>query len=394
MSHKILDTLLVGVGGYGDSYVRTFKDGLVGNCRIAGAVDAVPSKCPSADYLKSLGLEIEPDLSKALSRRKYDLAVLSTPIQLHHDHTVTALEAGSNVLCEKPLCAATSEAYDMLKVRDKAGLKVAIGYQWSFSAAIQKLKADIAKGLYGRPLRLRTIVRWIRMKSYYTRNDWAGMLRDSKGRLVLDSPVNNANAHYLHNMFYVLGKTPSASAVPRSVQGEIYRANEITNYDTAALRCLTSDGVEIMFLASHATETNRNICFEFLFEGGKVCMDASKVEEIFGYPKRGKEIKYGSPNEGAERKLILTAEAVIEGREPLCGIESSLSHTACMNGLQKSGDPIIEFPKDLVHTGKTESDSWKWIEGLDKVMDSCYDSWKLPSEAGAPWARKGREIKL
>jgi len=35
---------------------------------------------------------------------------------------------------------------------------------------------------------------------------------------VLDSPVNNATAHYLHNMFYVLGHATDASAMPACVR--------------------------------------------------------------------------------------------------------------------------------------------------------------------------------
>ena len=37
---------------------------------------------------------------------------------------------------------------------------VAIGYQWSFSDAIQKLKADVIAGIFGKPRRLKTLVLW------------------------------------------------------------------------------------------------------------------------------------------------------------------------------------------------------------------------------------------
>ena len=41
-------------------------------------------------------------------------------------------------------------------------------------------------------------------------------------------------------MLYVLGKTPDTSAQPHSVTAELYRANPIENYDTAAIRCTTA----------------------------------------------------------------------------------------------------------------------------------------------------------
>ena len=130
---------------------------------------------------------------------------------------------------------------------------VAIGYQWSFSPAIQRLKGDIAAGVFGAPKRLKTIVLWPRDETYYSRNRWAGKQRDEAGNPIFDSPVSNACAHYLHNMLYVLGDAVDRSAIPSRVSAELYRAHPIENYDTAALRCWTDRGVEILFIVSHAT---------------------------------------------------------------------------------------------------------------------------------------------
>ena len=128
-----------------------------------------------------------------------------------------------------------------------------IGYQWSFSKAIQSLKNDIIKGLFGKPIRLKTLALWPRDDEYYGRNNWAGRIKENQGKWVLDSPMNNAVAHYLHNMFYVLGFEVDSSAVPKQVIAECYRANPIENYDTAVCRILTTDDVEILFYASHAS---------------------------------------------------------------------------------------------------------------------------------------------
>ena len=107
---------------------------------------------------------------------------------------LAALAHGSHVLCEKPLCVTPADATAMTRARDAAGRQVAIGYQWSFSAAIQRLKADILAGVLGRPKRMRCLVLWPRDETYYGRNRWAGAKRDAHGNLVLDRPVNNACA--------------------------------------------------------------------------------------------------------------------------------------------------------------------------------------------------------
>ena len=89
------------------------------------------------------------------------------------------------------------------------------------------------------------------MASYYNRNDWAGRIKSDSGEWVLDSPANNAMAHYLHNALYVLGETPTTSARPISVQAELYRANPIENYDAAVLRVMTDKNVEVLFYGAH-----------------------------------------------------------------------------------------------------------------------------------------------
>ncbi len=105
------------------------------------------------------------------------------------------------------------------------------------SRAIQELKKDVRDGVLGRPVRFKCLVLWPRPISYFQRNDWAGKIRSESGAWIFDSPVHNATAHYLHNLFFLLGDDPASSAMPLDVQAECYRVNAIENYDAAAVRC-------------------------------------------------------------------------------------------------------------------------------------------------------------
>ena len=80
----------------------------------------------------------------------------------------------------------------------------------------------------------------------------------------LDSVASNATAHYLHNMFYVLGDSVEKSAKPVKWLPS-YRANPIENFDTAAIRAKTEEGVEILFLTTHAVNIHPipQFCYEF-----------------------------------------------------------------------------------------------------------------------------------
>src|SRR5439155_12631452 len=224
---------------------------------------------------QSRGVPIHPSVQSLLAEAEVDLLMIATPIHLHAPQTCLALQRGTNVLCEKPLAGTLADAVRMWHVQLSAKAFAAIGYQWSFSDAVQSLKRDIMNGVLGKPIRLKSIVFFPRPQMYFRRNDWAGRIRTIGGDGVLDSPVNNATSHFLHNMFYVLGRTRETSAMPQSVQAELYRANQIENYDTAAIRSRTECGAEILFYTTHAAPDRRGPKSHFEFEKAIVEFDAN-----------------------------------------------------------------------------------------------------------------------
>lgn len=91
---------------------------------------------------------------------------------------------------------------------------------------------------------------WPRNELYYQRA-WAGAIRRND-EWVLDSPANNALAHYLHLALYLLGETMTSCAAPAKVEAELYRVNPIENYDTCSLRITMGNGVTLTVLLTHA----------------------------------------------------------------------------------------------------------------------------------------------
>jgi len=248
---------MVAIGGYGYYYLRALLDEVpAASAALAGVVD--PEAWASAAWpaVNALGVPVVDTVEAFFDAgHSADLTVVVSPIHFHVPQTAAALERGSHVLCDKPLGAASADAEALAALRDRARRSVMIGYQWSFSAAIQAVKRDLLDGRYGRPRRLATLCAWPRDLAYYTRNAWAGRLRDGvTGAPVLDSPANNAMAHFLHNAFFLLGPATHLSAMPARVTAEMARVFPIESADTAACRVVTRDGCEVLFLASHATE--------------------------------------------------------------------------------------------------------------------------------------------
>jgi predicted dehydrogenase len=389
-----LTVALVGIGGFGNHYVSALLDAPdQDSVRLLGAIDPLPQACGRLAELESRKVPIYPSLQAFHDVTAADLVVISSPLHLHAEQTIAALQQKSHVLCEKPLCAIPAQAKLMLQARDSAQRQVAIGYQWSFSNAIQQLKADVLSGEFGRPRRFRSLVLWPRDQAYYRRNRWAGAQTDPSGAWILDSPVNNACAHYLHNMLYLLGNRVDRSAVPARVQAELYRANPIQNYDTAVLRCITDDQVELLFVTSHATGSLRGPVFRFEFERATVDFSVDTGSTIVAHFADGREKDYSTPNEPRDRKLWLTIEAIRRGRPTVCGIEAASAHTQVVFAAQHSA-PICPFPDSLVSELQSDGHRRIVVQALDAALERCYAQWRLPSELALPWASPAREVQI
>lgn len=411
--------VMVGVGGMGAAYLEALlarkDEGLV---RIAGAVDPQPNRCKQYLEMRAMGVPCFVSLADFYRNRKADLAVLSSPIQAHMPQTMTALSKGSHVLCEKPAAGAIQDVRAAIEAeRASGGRWVAVGYQWSFSPAVQALKADVRAGLLGAAKSFKCLYLWPRDEGYYGRNDWAGKKRDAEGAWVLDSPVQNAMAHDLHNMFYILGRETDASARPAEVEAELYRANAIENYDTAAVRARTEEGVELLFLVSHASEADRGPVARYEFERGVVRCE-SRTSGLWAEFADGTRKDYGVPDAEPMNKLWLSIDGARREREdgggardggrggarPLCGLEAAASQTLCMNGIQDSMPEIRDFPAGLVRTVdnaggrrlevETAGARRRIVDGLDEAFAACFDAGALPSELGLDWSAKGEKIDL
>ncbi|MGC9468699.1 MAG: Gfo/Idh/MocA family protein [Anaerolineae bacterium] len=393
---KDVTVAMVGLGGYGNFYLsHVFADYEDQTFRLLAGIDPDPVGCRQLEQFETYGIPIYPDLETFYGALKHvDLVIIAAPIHLHAPFTCTALAHGSNVLCEKPVAPTVQDVETMAEAEARSDGFVAIGYQWSYADAIQSLKQDVISGELGRPVRLVTKALWPRPLSYYGRNTWAGRLKADNGSWVLDSPANNATAHYLHNCFYVLGDTIETSARPVDVEAELYRANDIENYDTAAIRCHTERDVEILFFTAHPVPERIGPTLRYEFEQAVVEFDAgdNRLMAVF----EGERVKdYGDPDADEANKLWQSIDATRTGGRPACGIEAAASHTLCINGAQESPPEVLDLPEGSIRRMTEGVETLVWVEGLQETLNQCYEDAKMPSSyPSVAWARSGRRLDL
>lgn len=369
-----ISILLVGIGGYASTYVNPLLNGVREDCIIVGCADPFPNSCPRLEEIKERGIPVFADMQEFFDAGlTADLAVITTPIHLHANQVKLALAHGCHVLCEKPLCGDIRDIPGMIEARDAAGKYVGIGYQWSHSDAIIALKEDILAGVYGKPKLLKTLVLWPRNFKYYKRGcGWAGKIKNDDGALILDSVANNATAHYLHNILFILGDKMDTAAEPTEVKAVLRRANTIENYDTCALEMNFAGGARGLYLVTHASEGTQDPIFDYEFENGHIYFEDGEGKKIIrGVLNDGTEKIYGNPFDNQVNKLWRAADAVLDPSvKPICGIETATPHTNTIARIQECG--IENFTAEQIKL--REDESGVYVPGLGEALRACYDN--------------------
>lgn len=410
---KAVSLLIAGIGGYGFYYVKSLlEDFRHRKIRIAGVVDPFAKQSHYYLELKSRKIPFFDTIEEFYENGNYaELAVISSPIHFHVPQAITALKHGSNVLLEKPAAAAVQDIDRLISVEKESGKWVMVGYQWSYSDSIRALMRDIGNGIFGEPIRFKTLCFWPRSNEYYHRNNWAGKIAAADGSWILDSPAGNAMAHFLHNMLFISGSHESPNS-PACVEAELYRANPIENYDTGICRIDLKSGTELLFYGSHATASGKGPMFNLEFDNATVSYGESS-DEIIAIDNNGIRRSYGSPDRehqfrklfeaaGAAGKQVQIDPAEIDQNdvnqndtnrnEIVCGLKQSRPQVLCMNGMQESMRQIVDFPADLIKFD--DSDKRYYVRNLDIELYNCYKQNKLPNEAGLDWAGKGKTVDL
>ncbi|MDD2440729.1 MAG: Gfo/Idh/MocA family oxidoreductase [Eubacteriales bacterium] len=386
--------VLAGIGGYGIHYVKTLVQRELQGAPLKLVALVDPAAKASPVYPQVSSLPCFQDLDACLRVHPADLVIVSSPIQFHAEQIRTALAHRAHVLCEKPLCATRQQGLDLIEAQAAAGLQVGIGYQWSFSPAILEALMDVRAGLYGVPQVFRTRVYWPRSDAYFGRNRWAGRVRDSQGRPVYDSVLNNATAHYLHNMLYFLGEKPHEARLPERIEARLLRCNPIETFDTALVRMEAdlpdAPPVVLALAVSHTTAALVDPELEYRYSRGRLIVrDGVLRGEREGAGELAKD--YGpitGPDPVAD-KLDAMLDAVRTGRRPPCDIRTAYAQTAVLATIHERAR-LENVPEAAKIKTRRDEANWLSVPGLEAVMDRFVRTLALPDTLGFDLAEDNR----
>ena len=385
---------LAGISGYGDKYLSMLENYVPNGLKqLVGVIDPKGDQSYHLPWIRKSGIKIYDTVTEFYNHEHADLMILSSPVSFHYEQTLESIRHNSYVLCEKPLVPTLQEAIDLDRETGKQSERIGVGFQWSYAQCMQVLKKRIQAGDFGAPKYLKAMVSWPREWTYYSRSAWHGRIRDEHGRLVMDSIVSNAAAHYLHNMLFVMGKEPEKAAMPESIEGSIYRGKKIESYDTCFLRGMLEDKIPFLFVASHASHVTSNPQFEYRFEKAVIGYREDRDPFLHVYWTDGRKEILGKPQSVAEEaeKINWMIRCVENNERPACQLKTVLPHLLVTNVLMERM-PIIPFDNTMKTQGPNLPD--EWVCGLFEAMSACYEQFVLPDEINIPWASQSCYIAL
>ena len=87
-----------------------------------------------------------------------DAVYVATPVHLHAEHAIAAMEAGKDVLVEKPMALDPREADRMCRTAERTGRRLAVAYFRRFSPRFELAKQMLDDGTFGRVVLVRIAV--------------------------------------------------------------------------------------------------------------------------------------------------------------------------------------------------------------------------------------------
>ena len=138
-----------------------------------------------------------------------DAVVLSLPNFLHAPMAIAAMRQGKHVLVEKPMALSTSEAREMIRVRDETGTQLMVGMNQRFNPYTVAARKMIAAGAIGEVQQCRT--RWLRERTELwggARGNWCLTPEKSGG-----GPLMDLGIHKLDQALFLAGTWPKVEQI-------------------------------------------------------------------------------------------------------------------------------------------------------------------------------------
>jgi predicted dehydrogenase len=180
-----------------------------------------------------LGAPFYAGYRQMVDELKPDVAVVITPHYNHAEIASYCLEAGCNVLVEKPMALEVAEADAMISAAQRSGKLLAVNFQHRQRPEVRAARKLIQDGRLGKLQRLDMVTPWPRSAAYYAQASWRATWPGEGGGVLM-----NQAPHDLDLACHLMGRPAAVVAWTRTALHKI----EVEDTATALLSWNAPDG--------------------------------------------------------------------------------------------------------------------------------------------------------
>jgi len=236
---------------------------------VKAVCDIVPAKAnelakefaATAYYSIESLLASEPDL---------DLVSICTPNGLHALQTIKALEAGINVLCEKPLCINAIDGAKMIEAAAAVAKKLFVVKSSRYTPVVLAVKELLQNNKLGKIYSFQLNCVWSRLAAYYA-DSWRGTTNLDGGTLFTQF------SHYIDVLLWFLGDEKSVTGFRKNAAHN----NIIDFEDTGVVAVeMLSGAVGVIHYSVNAFNKNQEVSLTLIAEHGTIKLGGEYMNEL------------------------------------------------------------------------------------------------------------------
>ncbi|RKQ32474.1 Gfo/Idh/MocA family protein [Oceanobacillus halophilus] len=236
----MLNVAIIGTGAISPSHIEAYLQ-FPEHCKIVALCDIYPEKAGHQAKEFNLDVEVYDDHKQMLDRNDIDLVSVCTPPYTHSEITINLLDAGKNVLVEKPMASSIEECNAMNEAAERNQKMLSVISQNRFRTPMMKLKKVLETKMMGPIVHAQVDSFWWRGHSYYDLW-WRGTWEKEGGGCTLNHAV-----HHIDIFKWLNGMPSEVTAVMSNTSHDNAEVEDVSvaicRYDDGSLAQITSSVV-------------------------------------------------------------------------------------------------------------------------------------------------------
>jgi predicted dehydrogenase len=138
---------IIGYGYWGPNLVRNFSS--LPNVQVHSVADLREERLAMVKKVYP-NIHTTTDIDSVINNAEIDAVIVATPVFTHYPLAKKALEAGKNVLLEKPMTEKVAHALELIELSKKYGKVLMVDHTFLYTSSVQKIKHLIDSGEIGK----------------------------------------------------------------------------------------------------------------------------------------------------------------------------------------------------------------------------------------------------